>query len=759
VRLNKLTRELPEIDTVVRSGSYDPVDLLIQKNSNEIFLIKLKRSQGGKLKDQEVGISLAKMLMSKTIDQGSSQGACGLCLRMFAVALVLMSMFSVASAAQNPPARPNWPGPGQLFVGTCYQPIDRTPEQIERDIAIMKGAGFNVVRMGDLSWDSFEPAQGKFDFGWFDKIMDKMQANGIRVILDIPGTSAPIWLHRKYAGVDIVDQNGARRPPAERYMEDIGDPDYAREIGILAEAMTKRYAHHPAVIAIGYDNEIGNGFLSYSEADRQRFIAWLKSKYGTIEELNKAWATQRWSRRLNGFEDVDLPLAEGPGPSERYLDLHRFWSDITVNRLKELDAIRSRNMPDTPTISNLWDTAPRRGFDYLSTYKSYVSFGAEGFYPGDPVSGVFGALTTKGDLATPMWFNEFTVSDGGDYGVPGRSRMYAHLGLMMGGQGFLAWTFNTHLGGEEQAIFGLVDHDGTPSWKVDAFAGIAAEFRQLATLGFPRYIHPQVAIAYSFASFVDSHPNGPSNTTLQYFKSPYTEQVQAAFEPFFRDNIDTAIINIGHDSLSPYKLVVVPADYVMDAASAKAIRDYVNGGGTVLMTAYSAKVDEHGQWFDTPLPGRLSDVFGLRTAQFYSPKDLPEFELGGKNLKASTHYYEVLEPQAAQTLATFSNVPGHPPAITVNRFGKGQAIYLAATSQSSLVGAIARGLYEPLGIQPGPKTPDGVYARVVNGRTFYVNTTDEIKNIPVGAKVHGVLSHQSYEVEMKLGPYQADLVE
>jgi beta-galactosidase len=711
------------------------------------------------LKDLEIAMSLTKMLMGRTIHPTRYQEAGDMFLRKFVLPLILISALSVSSAAQDAAAHPGWPGPGQLFVGTCYQPVDRTPEQIDRDIAIMKYAGFNVVRMGDLSWDSLEPSQGKFDFEWFDKIMDKMQANGIRVILDIPGSPAPIWLHRRYAGVDIVDQNGARRPPAERYMDDISDPDYAREVGILADAMTKRYAHHPAVIAIGYDNEIGNGFMSYSEADRQRFIAWLKTKYETIEALNKAWATQRWSRRLNRFEDVDLSLADGPGPSERYLDLHRYWSDVTVARLEELDAIRRRNMPNMPTISNLWDTAPRRGFDYLSTYKSYVSYGAEGFYPGDPISGAFGALTTKGDLATPMWFNEFTAGGGGYYGTPGRSRMYAHLALMMGAQGILAWTFNSHLGGEEQALFGLLDHDGAPSWKVDEFARIAAESRQLAQLGFPRYTHPEVAIAYSFDSFVDSHPNGPSNTTLQYFRPSYTEQVQGAFEPFFRANIDTAIINIGHDSLSPYKLVVVPADYVMDAASAKALRDYVSGGGTVLMTAFSAKVDEHGQWFDTPLPGRLSDVFGLRTAQFYSPNETPEFELKGETVKASIRYYEVLEPQTAQTLATFSNIPGHPPAVTENRYGKGQAIYLAAPAQASLIGPIARSLYESLGIQPGPKTPEGVYARVVNGRTLYVNTTEEEKRVAVGMKAHGVLSGKSYDGEMKLGPYQVDLVE
>jgi beta-galactosidase len=290
---------------------------------------------------------------------------------------VKFSVFLLFLGISTPPAPPqdssmhrNWPGDGQLFVGTCYQPIDRSRAQIEQDIPIMKRAGFNVARMGDLSWDSFEPSQGKFEFEWFDRIVDKMQAAGIRVILDIPGTPAPIWLHRVYPGVDIVAQNGTRLPPAERYMDNISDPDYVREVGILADALTKRYAHHTAVIAVGYDNEIGNGFMSYSEADRQRFIAWLKKKYGTISELNKAWATQRWSRRLNSFEDVDLPLADGPGPSERYLDLHRYWSDVTVARLEELDAIRQRNMPDVPSISNLWDTASRRGFDYLSTYKA-----------------------------------------------------------------------------------------------------------------------------------------------------------------------------------------------------------------------------------------------------------------------------------------------------------------------------------------------------------------------------------------------------
>ncbi len=667
----------------------------------------------------------------------------------------------VATPDRTSQENPDWPGKGQLFVGTNYQPIDRSPEEVKKDIAIMKGAGFNVVRMGDLSWDSFEPSEGKFTFGWFDKVMDQMQASGIRVILDIPGLPAPTWLHHKYPGVNIVAQNGTLLYPAERYMDDTSDPDYRRLVVKLADALTKRYAKHPAVIAIGYDNEIGNSYMSYSPGARKRFIAWLKARYGSLSALNKAWATQRWSRRLSSFDEVELPYLDGPGPPERYLDLHRFWSDQTIATLMDLEAVRKKNMPSIPTISNLWDTGWRKGFDYLGSFKKYVSYGAEGFYPGEPVGASFGALMTKGDLETPIWFNEFTAGGSGYYGTKGQSHMWAYVGLMDGVQGLLAWTFNSHRGGEEQALFGLVDHDGSPSWKVGEFQQIASEFHRLQKFGFPRVTKPEVAIAYSFESAVASHPNGPSNSARDYFKTPYEDQVRNAFEPFFTDNIDTAIIHVAHADLSRYKLLVVPADYLMDKASADAIRGYVEQGGTAIMTAYSAKVDETNQWFDSPLPGRLSDVFGLHTNEFYDRGNSPlELSFNGRPLKTTINRYEVLEIDTARILAKFTNTPEQSPAITVNKFGKGKAIYLAVPAQEAVLGPLLRDcLYAELGVARGPITPEGVYARVVEGRTLYVNTTGEVKKIAIEGEKSGLISGKTFKGNLQLDPYQAELLQ
>lgn len=104
------------------------------------------------------------------------------------------------------------------------------------------------------------------------------------------------------------------------------------------------------------------------------------------------------------------------------------------------------------------------------------------------------------------------------------------------------WTINSHLGGEEQALFGLLSHDNSPSWKLGEFASIASELKELEKSGFQRYMTLQVAIAYSLDSFIDSHPNGPLNTTRQYFKTPYSERVVSLPRRLKRRNPRSSLI-------------------------------------------------------------------------------------------------------------------------------------------------------------------------------------------------------------------------
>jgi beta-galactosidase len=196
----------------------------------------------------------------------------------------------------------------------------------------------------------------------------------------------------------------------------------------------------------------------------------------------------------------------------------------------------------------------------------------------------------------------------------------------------------------------------------------------------------------------------------------------------------------------------------MDEPTAAAVRQYVANGGTVIMTGYSAKVDETGKWFETSLPGRLSDVFGLRTNAFYRAEQPLKVTFKGQALTGSDPYYEVLELGTAKPLATFENTPQKSPAITVNHFGKGQAIYVATAPQAELLGPLVRSLYPALGIKRGPTTPSGVLAREVDGRTLYVNTTQAPITVPFDGVKTGVMSHKRYAGSVALAPYGVEFV-
>jgi beta-galactosidase len=55
-------------------------------------------------------------------------------------------------------------------------------------------------------------------------------------------------------------------------MEDVGHPRFQEFALGLAKNMASRYGDHPAVLAFGLCNEIGAGFVSYSEEARRRFV-------------------------------------------------------------------------------------------------------------------------------------------------------------------------------------------------------------------------------------------------------------------------------------------------------------------------------------------------------------------------------------------------------------------------------------------------------------------------------------------------------
>jgi beta-galactosidase len=654
----------------------------------------------------------------------------------------------------------------ELYVGANYHPHDnKQPEKIKNDIQFMKAAGLNVVRMGHLAWDSYEPSDGKFDFKWFDNVMDMMNQAGIKVILDIAIRPAPIWLHHKYPSIDIVDAIGDVLYPNHRYMEDIGDPMYQKYALRYADTLTKRYGKHPALMAFGIDNESGDGRISYSETARERFVNWLKKKYSTVDNLNKAWATQRWSRRINQFEEIGFPVAtHTTDVPERMLDFRRFVSD-EINQLlfKVIEKVNT-NAPNALVNTNAWYYSPMKYFDYSQiAYSGKMTREGCGFYPGlslttnwGVMNALFGISRIQFESTNPFWCTEFTTMTA----VPNSIRKSAYATLMYGNQMVCGWTWQSMLNGEEQYLEGMIDWDGIPNRKYDEYKQIATEFKKIEKY-FPYKPQAKIGLAFSF----------PSQIASSYFPEQHENQLQACWDMFYLRNMDTRVVEISRSSLN-YKLLFVPGVAVMDEATATKIRDYVKNGGTVIMTDNSAIVDTTGQVFATTRPGRLSDVFGIRLGGYEETEAMNEISLKGykgkklevtykgKATDAESARFDNIDLRGAEVIGTITSLNKDYPIMTSNKYGKGRAIYVGLPANGNVLGGLVDDLIDELGIKKGPDVPSGIMARQIDkNHMLYLNVSGETKAIQMKGNLRSILFDKDYNGNFTIAPYEPEFIE
>lgn len=652
-----------------------------------------------------------------------------------------------------------------LYVGANYHPHDSNIDQWEKDIALMKEAGFSVVRMGHLAWDSYEPSEGKFDFGWFDTVMDMMAEADIKVILDIAIRPAPIWLHYKYPSISITDENGDVQYPNHRYMEDIGDPMYQKYALRYTDAITKQYANHPALLAFGIDNESGDGRISYSETARQRYIAWLKNKYGTVDNLNKAWAGQRWSRKINQWEEIGFPVSTHYNDvPERMLDFRRFVSD-EINQLlfKVIDKVNT-NAPNALVNTNAWYFSYTKFFDYAPiAYSGKMTRGGEGFYAGPSLiknDGIlwasFGIVRIQYESTNPFWCNEFTTMTA----VPNSCRKQAYASLMFGNQMVCGWTWQTMKAGEEQYLEGLVDWDGIPNRKYDEYKKIATEFEKIEKY-FPYKLQAEVGLAFSF----------PSQIVSYSFPEQHESQVGTCFRQFFSRNMDVRMLDILHSDLN-YKLLFVPGVTVMDPKTAQKIRDYIYNGGTVVMTSYSAVVDTTNQVFTSTHPGLLNDVFRIRIGSYEETENMNEISrisfkgkqvrvsYKGKNIETESPRFDVIEPKGAEVLGNITSLDKDYPVITSNKYGKGRAIYIGLPARGKVLSPMIDDLIKELSIKKGPEVPDSVMARQIDKNHFlYLNVSGKPKEIKMKGNSRSILYDKDNKGNFTIAPYEPEFIE
>ncbi|NUR90892.1 MAG: beta-galactosidase, partial [Nonomuraea sp.] len=261
---------------------------------------------------------------------------------------------------------PSDPARGRLAYGADYNPEQWPREVWDEDVRAMRAAGVNIVSLAIFSWARIQPSADVWDFAWLDEVIDLLHAHGIAVDLATATASPPPWLTAAYPQVLPVDREGRTVWHGGRQHWRPTSPIFREHALRLTRAMAERYGSHPALAAWHVNNELGcHNVHDYSDDAAAAFRDWLRSRYGTLEELNRAWATTFWSQRYGDWTQILPPrLAASYVNPTQQLDFLRFSSDALKDHLRaERDLLRELT-PDVPVTTNFMVMGETKGMNY-----------------------------------------------------------------------------------------------------------------------------------------------------------------------------------------------------------------------------------------------------------------------------------------------------------------------------------------------------------------------------------------------------------
>lgn len=655
-----------------------------------------------------------------------------------------------------------------MYYGADYNP-DQWPEDVWReDVRLMREAGANLVSLGIFSWSRLQPQEDRWDFDWLDRVMGLLHENAIKVDLATATASPPPWLSRAHPEMLPVLADGVRLWPGARQHYCPSSPVYRGAAKKLVERMAERYRSHAALAMWHVGNEYGCHVAAcYCDVSAVAFREWLKRRYRTLDELNRAWGTDFWSQRYSDWEEILPPrrTPTWPNPSQQ-LDFLRFSSDELLACYELEREVLKRQTPDVPVTTNFmsffkpldyWTWAQRE--DVVSN-DSYPD-------PSDPASPMRAAMA--GDLMrslgrgrpwilmeqTPARVNwrEINVAK-----APGQMRLWSHQAVAHGADGIMFFQWRQSAAGAEKFHSAVVPHgppERSPAWREAKALG--AELRSLEPLSGSR-VRAEAAILLDWESWWGLElPSKPSGVLR------LMDQVESYFGAMFDANITVDFARPG-DDLAAYRLVLAPNLYMVGDDGVAAIDRYVRGGGHLVMSFFSGITDREDHIRPGGYPAPFAPLLGIRVDDWYPLAAGQAVEVRMRDGKKASGrvWSELVELEGAEAMAEFEGgaLDGRP-AVTSHRAGKGTATYVATCLDQAAMAGLLQAEATAAGVKPWIAAPPGVevVGRTAGGDTFLFllnHTNSECRfDCPAGLDV---LAQTAVEGRVELGPYGVMIV-
>jgi beta-galactosidase len=652
-------------------------------------------------------------------------------------------------------------------LGVCYYPEQWDSSKWPEDFSAMRDLGLRYVRIGEFAWSRLEPAPGKYDFAWLQKVLDLAAERDLSIVLGTPTATPPKWLVDRMPAMLAVDQDGRPKIFGSRRHYCFSHPGYRGESARIVTKLAETFGQHPAIVAWQTDNEYGchGTVLSYSDAARTSFRKWLQDKYRTIDQLNRAWGNVFWSMEYQSFDQLELPnlTVTEPNPAHA-LDFRRFSSEQVKSFNQEQARIIRRLSPDRTVLHNFmgeflafdhfalaadldaasWDSYPLGALTYLDVPESHKR---KFLRSGDPDFPAFHHDLYRTCGRGRWWVMEqqpgpvnWAAYNPAPY--PGMIRLWTHEAFAHGAEVVSYFRWRQAPFAQEQMHHGINRPDGTSDVATDE---IRVTVKELLTV-----------------SAGNNAENGPAPVAPERSTSPsklapvglifdYEAAWTLAIQPnrdsfhyftlalsFYRSarrlGLDVDILP-QTSNLDGYKLLLMPSLPILHPELIESLKAF--RGSVVIGPRTGSKTSDFQIPSNLP-PGPLQELFPIRVLRTESLPDFEPIPVCWRGVNYQCRYWMEQIQTSATPWITAAN--GNAVAFTHEAF-----TYLATVPEQSLLDAMVEDIVSRTDL-PTMLLPDGLRTRVHGNLRYFFNYGPTQVSLPVPKNTEFIVGRRELPV-------------
>lgn len=630
----------------------------------------------------------------------------------------------------------------RILYGGDYNPNQWEREIWNKDMELFRNAHINSATINVFSWAKIQPAEDTYDFTELDEIVEMLSKENYDIVLATSTAALPAWMVKRYPEAARTDYEGRHHKFGQRHNACPNSLVYQKYAKALVEKLAQRYGRNEHVTCWHVNNEYGGE--CYCENCEKEFRIWLKRKYNTIEELNRAWNLEFWGHTIYDWDEIVLPnaLSEGLENDKTAfagisIDYRRFMSDSMLNNYRmERDTIRESDK-ETPITTNLMGTY--KGLDYFKWAKEMDIVSWDN-YPGYDTPWSYTAMNhdlMRGLKGEPFMLMEQTPSQQNwqrynSLKRPGQMRAQSYQTIAHGADTIQFFQLRRSVGGCEKFHGAVIEHAGTDNTRV---------FKEVKQLGEELEILSDIIPGAANESEVGIIFDWDNYWALEYTSGPhvdltYVKHIHQYYNYFYKKNIGVDMIPYDGD-FSKYKIIVAPVLYMVKEGMKEALESFVDKGGILITTYMSGIAGQSDNVHLGGYPGPLRKLAGIWVEEIdaLAPERKNTVVFRDGTEYSCNLVYDIMHLEGAECQAEYKDdFYAKSPAVAKNRYGNGTVYYIGTHIEEDGLKKVLNMAEEDAGVKPviSEETKLEITCRKTDkGKVFFIlNFQDEIQPIP-----------------------------